>query len=224
MHRKASAALDVSLRIEKKKFRPLVTWVCRSFPQPAARHGGAQGRCRGLCALRRGTPRRGQPRAGAAARVPQRARAGPCAARAEGLCSAYGVAARVAGCARPRGAGARRRVVETVRLARCRRAARGAWAIPPNCKHRPPSNSWLPRGGVAPSAAAGREGGEARCAEEVVARSSASAGQCRNGREGMRCLCNQRPHARAPRSSQPPDPGCLRPHSHGPVGPGNEKP
>ena len=122
MHRKASAALDVSLRIEKKKFRPLVTWVCRSFPQPAARHGGAQGRCRGLCALRRGTPRRGQPRAGAAARVPQRARAGPCGGVVQRV---WCLAARVAGCAGPRGAGARRRVVETVRLARCRRAARG---------------------------------------------------------------------------------------------------
>ena len=215
----------MSLRIEKKKIRPRHVGVPLVSTQPAARHGGAQGRCRGLCALRRGTPRRGQPRtrqrgcrsAGAAARARgplRRARGGVvqrvwCRRACRRVRQAAGCRS-AAACCRDRPAGEMQ--------------ARGAWAIPPDCKHRPPSNSWLPRGGVAPSAAAGREGGEARCAEEVVARSSASAGQCRNGREGMRCLCNQRPHARAPRSSQPPDPGCLRPHSHGPVGPGNEKP
>ena len=214
MHRKASAALDVSLRIEKKKIRlmgvPLVS---------AARRAAWRVR-----EVQRAETR--QPPPGSAphtpARVPQR---GCRSARARG-----GVVQRV---------WCRRACRRVRRAAGCRSAAaccrdrpagemqaRGAWRVgDPARLQAPPAQQLLaaPRG-VAPSAAAGREGGEARCAEEVVARSSASAGQCRNGRQGMRCLCNQRPHARAPRSSQPPDPGGLRPHSHGPVGPGNEKP
>ena len=141
MHGKASAALDVSEN-RKKKIR-LVTWVCRSFPQPAARHGGAQGRCTGLCAETRHPPPGSAPRGCRSVGAAARAR-GPLR-RARG-----GVVQRVWG----------RRACRRVRQAAgCRSAAaccrdrpagemqaRGAWAIPPDCKHRPPSNSWLPRG------------------------------------------------------------------------------